>query len=97
MLAMPPSMCPCAGWTPVGGRRLSVCGDDGHLRWRRQLARSNPLWNWNRPRRDALKAFLAELRFPEATLTRMEKTRALDGTLAAQGTNVNATWTFYPD
>lgn len=45
----------------------------------------------------ALSAMLTDLGFSEATLARMNHTRALDGTQRAEGRNVNATWTYHPD
>lgn len=45
----------------------------------------------------ALEAVLDELGFSPAVLDRMEKTRALDGTLEASGHNCNVTWTYHPD
>lgn len=44
-----------------------------------------------------LDAFLGELGFPGATTRRMEQTRALDGTLEAEGDHASATWTYHPD
>ncbi len=45
----------------------------------------------------AVYAFMTELGFTGATLDRMSKTRALDGTLTAQGHNCNVSWTYHPD
>lgn len=45
----------------------------------------------------AVYAFMTELGFTGATLDRMGKTRALDGTLTAQGRNCNVSWTYHPD
>lgn len=45
----------------------------------------------------ALSAFLDELGFTPAVLERMSKTRALDGTLTAEGHNCNVSWTYHPD
>lgn len=44
-----------------------------------------------------LGALLDELGFPPATVDRMEQTRALDGTLDAEGDHTTATWTYHPD
>lgn len=46
---------------------------------------------------DWVEALLDELGFPSATIDRMGQTRALDGTLTAEGDNVTATWTYHPD
>jgi hypothetical protein len=45
----------------------------------------------------ALGNFLAALGFSDAVLDRMNRTRALDGTLSAEGHNCNVTWTYHPD
>lgn len=45
----------------------------------------------------AVYAFMTELGFTGATLDRMGKTRALDGTLTAQGRNCNVSWAYRPD
>ena len=45
----------------------------------------------------AVYAFMTELGFTGATLDRMGKTRALDGTLTAEGRNCNVSWTYHPD
>ncbi len=45
----------------------------------------------------AVYAFMTELGFTGATLDRMGKTRALDGTQTAQGRNCNVSWTYHPD
>lgn len=44
-----------------------------------------------------LRPMLDDLGFPPGTMSRMESTRALDGTLEAQGDNVSVTWTYHPD
>lgn len=44
-----------------------------------------------------LAQLLDELGFPTATQARMERTRAIDGTLEATGAAVTATWTYHPD
>jgi hypothetical protein len=40
---------------------------------------------------------LVELGFPESIGARIGNTRALDGTLTADGNHVSATWTYHPD
>jgi len=45
----------------------------------------------------ALRSMLDELGFSSAVVDRMDRTRALDGTLEAQGHNCNVTWTYHPD
>ena len=45
----------------------------------------------------ALSGYLADLGFSDAVLDRMTRTRALDGTLSAQGRHCNVTWTYHPD
>jgi hypothetical protein len=42
-------------------------------------------------------AMLDDLGFSPAVIDRMAKTRALDGTLRAEGHNCNVTWTYHPD
>jgi hypothetical protein len=44
-----------------------------------------------------LKSMLSELGFSSAVFDRMQATRALDGTLTAQGKNCNVSWTYHPD
>jgi len=44
-----------------------------------------------------LSSMLKELGFSSAVMERMQLTRALDGTLTAQGTNCNVSWTYHPD
>jgi len=44
-----------------------------------------------------VEAYLEATGFPSATIDRMGQTRALDGTLEAQGDDVSATWTYHPD
>lgn len=44
-----------------------------------------------------LRSMLDELGFPAATISRMQATRALDGTLEAEGDGTNVTWTYHPD
>jgi len=41
--------------------------------------------------------YLDELGFSSAVADRMSKTRALDGTLTAEGHNCNVSWTYHPD
>lgn len=45
----------------------------------------------------ALSLYLSELGFSSAVLDRMSKTRALDGTLTAEGHKCNVSWTYHPD
>lgn len=45
----------------------------------------------------ALRNMLDELGFSSAVIDRMGRTRALDGTLEAEGRNCNVTWTYHPD
>jgi hypothetical protein len=49
--------------------------------------------------RDALplSEYLSALGFSDAVLDRMSNTRALDGTLTAQGDHCNVSWTYHPD
>jgi hypothetical protein len=44
-----------------------------------------------------LGSMLDDLGFPAATISRMQATRAMDGTLEAEGDGVNVTWTYHPD
>jgi len=44
-----------------------------------------------------LEAALVELGFPESIGARIGNTRALDGTLTADGDKVTASWTYHPD
>ncbi len=44
-----------------------------------------------------LQQLLTELGFSSAVIDRMDSTRALDGTLSAEGKNCNVTWTYHPD
>jgi hypothetical protein len=46
---------------------------------------------------ESLVSYLGDLGFSSATYDRMMRTRALDGTLAADGHNCNVTWTYHPD
>ncbi len=45
----------------------------------------------------ALPPMLTDLGFSSAVIDRMNTTRALDGTLSADGKNCNVTWTYHPD
>lgn len=45
----------------------------------------------------ALANYLTALGFSDAVLDRLSNTRALDGTLTAQGRNCNVSWTYHPD
>jgi len=45
----------------------------------------------------ALSEYLSALGFSDAVLDRMSNTRALDGTLTAQGHHCNVSWTYHPD
>lgn len=45
----------------------------------------------------SLKSMLHELGFSSAVMDRMLQTRALDGTLEADGKNCNVSWTYHPD
>jgi hypothetical protein len=47
--------------------------------------------------RGTLVLMLDELGFSSAVIERMEQTRALDGTLTAEGHNCNVSWTYHPD
>ena len=44
-----------------------------------------------------LTMMLSDLGFSSAVIDRMSNTRALDGTLDAEGKNCNVTWTYHPD
>lgn len=46
---------------------------------------------------DALGLMLEELGFPSSTMSRIGNTRALDGTLEAEGEKATAYWTYHPD
>ena len=45
----------------------------------------------------SLPPMLSDLGFSSAVIDRMDSTRALDGTLSADGKNCNVTWTYHPD
>lgn len=44
-----------------------------------------------------LETYLDDLGFPAATMDRIGNTRALDGTLSADGDHASMTWTYHPD
>ncbi len=46
---------------------------------------------------ESLKNMLQQLGFSSAVVSRMYRTRALDGTQSATGEHANATWTYHPD
>jgi len=46
---------------------------------------------------DWVEEYLDQTGFPAATIERIRQTRALDGTLEAEGDKVTATWTYHPD
>lgn len=45
---------------------------------------------------DAIRGFMTELGFSSAVIERLYQTRALDGTITAQGHNCNVSWTYHP-